>query len=442
MDYEKKYKQLHKLISDLYPYMSEFCKEKVEGFIPELKEFEDERIRKELIIHCRNIRCVTEEGAEKIAKWIAWLEKRGEQNESDVKDYNSIDPHFAKPIDKVEPKFKVGDWITSGRYAKLIVGINSDWPHYMFKDGTSERIKDIDKKYHLWTIKDAKDGDVLYSLDSNRPFIYKVRNDYEQAAAYCGLNIYGKFFVCDTKDCVITLSNYIPATKEQRDTLFAKMKEAGYKWDAENKELKKIEQNFAPMSLDEAIKHCEEKSCGNNACALEHKQLKEWLIELKELKEQKPWREKDEKNKELNKIEDEEYNGEDYGIDGLWHAKNILEETLGKVDGYQTDDGILEHKCAIAAVNKLYKQKPAEWSEEDEWKFSDILALLRGGENCHYNTPDLFDWLKSLKERCTWKPSDEQMNAFKQVYDWYNNNFAPSETLTSLYNDLKKLKGE
>ena len=27
------------------------------------------------------------------------------------------------------------------------------------------------------------------------------------------------------------------------------------------------------MSLDEAIEHCKEKSCGNNACALEHKQL-------------------------------------------------------------------------------------------------------------------------------------------------------------------------
>ena len=39
------------------------------------------------------------------------------------------------------------------------------------------------------------------------------------------------------------------------------------------------------MSLDEAIKHCEEKSCSNNACALEHKQLAEWLKELKELKE-------------------------------------------------------------------------------------------------------------------------------------------------------------
>jgi hypothetical protein len=46
---------------------------------PELKENEDERIRKELITQCRNTRCVTEEGAERIAKWIAWLEKQGEQ---------------------------------------------------------------------------------------------------------------------------------------------------------------------------------------------------------------------------------------------------------------------------------------------------------------------------------------------------------------------------
>jgi hypothetical protein len=29
-----------------------------------------------------------------------------------------------------------------------------------------------------------------------------------------------------------------PATRKQRDTLFAKMKEAGYQWDAEKKELK------------------------------------------------------------------------------------------------------------------------------------------------------------------------------------------------------------
>ena len=35
------------------------------------------------------------------------------------------------------------------------------------------------------------------------------------------------------------------------------------------------------MTLDEAIKHAEEKTCGNTACAEEHRQLAEWLKELK-----------------------------------------------------------------------------------------------------------------------------------------------------------------
>lgn len=36
------------------------------------------------------------------------------------------------------------------------------------------------------------------------------------------------------------------------------------------------------MTLDEAIRHCKEKACDNTQCALEHKQLAEWLEELKE----------------------------------------------------------------------------------------------------------------------------------------------------------------
>lgn len=34
------------------------------------------------------------------------------------------------------------------------------------------------------------------------------------------------------------------------------------------------------MTLEEAIMHCQEKSCGKSECALEHKQLAEWLKEL------------------------------------------------------------------------------------------------------------------------------------------------------------------
>ena len=48
--------------------------------------------------------------------------------------------------------------------------------------------------------------------------------------------------------------------------------------------------NTTTMSLDETIKHYKEKSCGNNACALEHKQLAEWLNELKELRSQPQWK--------------------------------------------------------------------------------------------------------------------------------------------------------
>lgn len=39
------------------------------------------------------------------------------------------------------------------------------------------------------------------------------------------------------------------------------------------------------MTLEKAIKHCEEKSSGCSQCADEHRQLAEWLRELKERRE-------------------------------------------------------------------------------------------------------------------------------------------------------------
>ena len=179
----------------------------LETIFPELKESEEERIRKELITHCRNIKCVTEEGAEKIVKWITWLEKQGEhanfcnkirigdrvtRNEAGVlvnisqlnrvakprvakstdkaepKDYNSIDPHFAKPVDKVEPKFHEGDWVvvsTSG--GDKVVQIDSveyfkdGHPSYIttegrwFGNGTKARLL-TDKDVETITLPESK----------------------------------------------------------------------------------------------------------------------------------------------------------------------------------------------------------------------------------------------------------------------------------------------
>ena len=40
------------------------------------------------------------------------------------------------------------------------------------------------------------------------------------------------------------------------------------------------------MTLDEAIQHCEEEAECGDACGLEHKQLADWLKELKQAREE------------------------------------------------------------------------------------------------------------------------------------------------------------
>ena len=83
-------------------------------------------------------------------------------------------------------------------------------------------------------------------------------------------------------------------------------------------------------------------------------------------------------------------NGEDYGIDGLWHAQRIIKETLGSVEGYQSDDGILEHKAAITAVSKLSEQKPTEWSEEDSYYRNCIIQIIEEIKNAPLKRKE--DW--------------------------------------------------
>lgn len=134
--------------------------------------------------------------------------------------------------------------------------------------------------------------------------------------------------------------------------------------------------------------------------------------------------------------------GEDYGIDGLYHAIRILEETLGSVDGYQSDDGILEHKCAISAVKQLAKQNNA-WNEEDEKMLNKLLAVVTlyyGYTGNVLDKQSCTSFLKSLKDRYTWKPSDKQLEAVKRASGG-SRAIAGNDYLImeSLYNDLRKL---
>lgn len=232
----KRYDEALRKAKDVYTYYCDDREQlrKIESIFPELqsKESEDELtwltnyIEEEAYYLSMDIRDNEDKiKLQKLQKSLAWLKKQGEQ----------------EPIMDI-PKFKVGEWITNGQYNKLIVGINSAYHFYIFKDGTTKRIKDADNHYHLWTIKDARDGDILvHSSLMFDDFIF-IYNNTSLLQAYCYYYKQINKIVIEDRShpCPWNMQEVTPATKEQRELLFQKIEEAGYKWDTGNKQLIKL----------------------------------------------------------------------------------------------------------------------------------------------------------------------------------------------------------
>jgi len=148
-------------------------------------------------------------------------------------------------LNEVKPKFEVGDWVVPNNGEPRVFRVEErGWPDSIISSSLGNQYVNtftLNKQYHLWTIQDAKDGDVLVTKD--RPFLFKGFADEcsEHPVAYCGIDTTNAFYI-PTSNSHWTYNICLLATKEQRDLLFTKMKEAGYEWDAEKKELKKIEQ--------------------------------------------------------------------------------------------------------------------------------------------------------------------------------------------------------
>lgn len=170
---------------------------------------------------------------------------------------------------KVEPKFKNEQWIV---WQDKCYKVNYNGCGYELVDqnglSTSLEYETIDENAHLWDItKDAKNGDVLHCWIDGEEFvlIYKgIKDGYITTYGH----LYQKFKLFSEKPttmfCRTIQGHFTPATKEQRDLLFTKMKKAEYEWNAEKKELKKIEQNPAEWSkkdndmLDKVIHRIEQ----------------------------------------------------------------------------------------------------------------------------------------------------------------------------------------
>ena len=239
---------------------------------PETKESEDEKIRKWIRRELESKYVVDNIVNNKMAdKAFAWLEKQGEH--------------------KVEPKFKVGDFIINEYgFIMQIDRIDSDVYVYHVLDDNRLLKHDItktDKSCHLWTIRDAKDGDILANDGGSICIFDGTVEEGIYPFAHCGLTRYG-FESYDGK-LPFTHDGVHPATQEQRNLLFTKMKEAGYEWDAEKKELREIEQESAWSEEDE---HCIELLLpiidSSSLIPKNRKRCKEFLESLKERVQPQP----------------------------------------------------------------------------------------------------------------------------------------------------------
>ena len=225
-----------------------------------------------------------------------------EADEEKVNDQNCVNL-----TDKVEPKFHKGDLVVDNRdYVWKIEEILNQ--SYMLKGieggGSLPTIEWVDKNFRLWTIQDAKDGDVLaisWWKGNNfweKIIIFKKYHNKGVKGVYnmpC-VEGYGNTF----KDGKLVLNeevpyysktwtvNLHPASKEQRDTLMKAMADAGWEFDFEKKELKKIKSNTILSEEDESWFKEIELMCLNFSNDTDYKE--EFFTWLKSIKQKIGWK--------------------------------------------------------------------------------------------------------------------------------------------------------
>ena len=395
MNYENKYKELEGKIKKAYLYaQTDSTKAVLEDILPELKD-NDERIRKTLIdffskgaenreqtngIYDKDIiawlekqdnkpvnidiesmvssykqrlesqgnggmrnnplvnMCLTafKHGVEEVLQELNLKEFEKPQGESEIerirKAVKAIKEEKIDNANKVEPKFKVGEWIVDNEDGDFfeVTKVRSHTYHLLSQEGEEFDIPLFEEEnYHKFSIQDSKDGDVLAAGEKWTCIFKSTKGN--NFSSYCWIDTTGYFFSCGSE--AHTLDDRIngklhPATKEQCDKLLKAMTDAGWQFDFEKKELKKVEQS--PV-----------------------------------------WSEED---------------------------KNFMHDTI-----------------------------------------SNLIELKdRYGEG-YGNVGKCIDWLKSLRPRKQWKPSEEQIQCLHDAIEHYHTNGYPASKLNELYEQMSKI---
>lgn len=151
----------------------------------------------------------------------------------------------------------VGDWIVQeGVGTYKVVEVCQSW--YEVETLTGERRSisfEHESECHRFGINDVKDGDIVAfndydpSFGGDRPDWVGIYHKYDHLDIHefhCTLNSFGKF---ETKD-TWHVTNIHPASTEQMAKLFCEMIDAGFKWDTEKKELRKVKEHYGIENLE------------------------------------------------------------------------------------------------------------------------------------------------------------------------------------------------
>ena len=288
-----------------------------------------------------------------------------------------------KPADKVEPKFHQGEWITNGDYTWKIIEVKPLDYILQSQDGNivDDTISHVDEQFHSFTIEDAKDGDVLTAHEC---IVLFKEIDGLNIKCHCTYH-----FMNNPNFYVNTLQNksaFHPATKEQRTSLFQKIKEAGYEWNTEELKLETIEQKYDVSDNDS-----EKRSVQGDD------RDKELSLSLQI-------------QAYLNTASDELY-ASGKPLCSEKHIKDI-------------------HKCMLMwkKLHDSYFNRIYTWSEEDETYLEHCITAVKNyytddkGEENPFREP-ILDFLKSLKERHAWKKSlatADLENSLCDIQDGYS----------------------
>ena len=450
---------------------------------PELKESEDERIRKALIDYFSDFHLQTFAGLGP-KKILAWLEKQGEQKS--IKEHNACefceDRHGCvspcsmklieeeKPVDKVEPRFKEGDWVVYDHRVYQVVELPKEG-YINLGLRRNGKIEFAPSTYcRPWTIQDAKDGDVIYSRHNTEGFewigIFKSLDKENKRVFFYGFwhDMAKTFSVC-RNEAYVLYDDFSPATKEQRDLLFQKMKEMGYEWDAEKKGLERIidekqikknlqDNNFRRMFEQKSSWSEEDENVLNDimhnihfaetnrnvtgSSAMEKEQVN-WLKSIKErvgceadCTTTKEWSEDDDSRlKEvLYYIEYINRTNVTFQQRNLTHLINWLKSLRDRVQPKQewSKDGENNILFLTSIIEECFKDK-------------EKITLYGDTVGANFTKEDVIDRLKSLRPQDRWKPSEEQMSALKEQCVCKKST-AVGSVLCELFHDLEILVGK